>query len=124
MRVLVVDDEIEMGSMLVEGLRERHYKASHCQSADEAFGMVMDGAVDLVATDLRMRGMNGIELCHRIVLNRPDVPVVVMTAFGTLETAVETIRAGAFDFLTKPFDVDALVLVVERALKKRDFRYE
>jgi two-component system response regulator HydG len=123
-RVLIVDDEIEMGRMLVDGLRAKTYEASHCASADEAFTLVMEGQVDLVATDLRMRGMNGIELCQRIAVNRPDVPVVVMTGFGTLDTAIETIRAGAFDFLTKPFGLDALVLVVERAISQRNLREE
>ena len=124
MRVLIVDDELEMGRMLVDGLRAKTYDASHCPSADEAFSLVMEGKVDLVATDLRMRGMNGIELCQRIAVNRPDVPVVVMTGFGTLDTAIETIRAGAFDFLTKPFGIDALVLVVERAISQRNLREE
>ncbi len=124
MRVLIVDDELEMGRMLVEGLRAKAYDASHCASADEAFSLVMEGKADLVATDLRMRGMNGIELCQRVAANRPDVPVVVMTGFGTLDTAIETIRAGAFDFLTKPFGIDALVLVVERAISQRDLREE
>jgi len=123
-RVLIVDDEIEMGRMLVDGLRAKTYDASHCASADEAFTLVMEGKVDLVATDLRMRGMNGIELCQRIAVNRPDVPVVVMTGFGTLDTAIETIRAGAFDFLTKPFGIDSLVLVVERAISQRNLREE
>jgi len=123
-RVLIVDDEIEMGRMLVDGLRSKAYEASHCASADEAFSIVMEGKADLVATDLRMRGMNGIELCQRIAVNRPDVPVVVMTGFGTLDTAIETIRAGAFDFLTKPFGLDALVLVVERAISQRNLREE
>jgi two-component system response regulator HydG len=110
--------------MLVDGLRAKTYDASHCASADEAFTLVMEGKVDLVATDLRMRGMNGIELCQRIAVNRPDVPVVVMTGFGTLDTAIETIRAGAFDFLTKPFGLDQLVLVVERAISQRNLREE
>ncbi|HEY2364747.1 MAG TPA: sigma-54 dependent transcriptional regulator, partial [Polyangiaceae bacterium] len=124
MRVLIVDDELEMGRLLVDGLRAKEYDASHCASADEAFSLVMEGKADLVATDLRMRGMNGIELCQRVAANRPDVPVVVMTGFGTLDTAIETIRAGAFDFLTKPFGIDALVLVVERAISQRDLREE
>ena len=59
-------------------------------------------------TDLKMPGMSGTELCERIVANRPDVPVVVMTAFGSMETAVAAIRAGAYDFVTKPIEMDML----------------
>ncbi len=123
-RVLVVDDEREMASMLVDALAQRGYEASSCASADDAFAAVLGGAVDVVATDLRMRGMNGLELCERVVVNRPDVPVIAMTAFGTLETAIETIRAGAVDFLIKPFDIDAFVLSVERAAAQRNLREE
>ena len=61
-----------------------------------------------MVTDLNMRGMNGLELCERIAANRPDVPVIVITAFGSLETAIAAIRAGAYDFITKPFELDAL----------------
>ncbi len=104
--------------MLAESLTKRGYAASWCAAADDAFAQVMAGQVEVVVTDLRMRGMNGVELCERIVANRPDVPVIVMTGFGTLETAVATIRAGAFDFLTKPFDPDVLTVAVERAVRQ------
>jgi DNA-binding NtrC family response regulator len=79
---------------------------------------------DVVLTDLNMRGMNGIELCPRIVANRPDVPVIVVTAFGSLETAVAAIRAGAYDFITKPFEIDAIELTLQRALQQRALREE
>ena len=64
-----------------------------------------------------MPGMSGTELCERIVANRPDVPVVVMTAFGSLETAVAAIRVGAYDFVTKPIELDILALALERAVR-------
>ena len=75
-------------------------------------------------TDLHMQGMSGLELCERIVANRPDIPVVVITAFGSLETAVGAIRAGAYDFITKPVELDALVLTLERAVQHRALRDE
>jgi two-component system, NtrC family, response regulator AtoC len=123
-RVLIIDDEEEMCRMLDTGLRRLGYTCRWHTSADEGFQLVVADEIDVVATDLRMRGMNGLEVCERIVANRPDVPVIVMTAFGSLETAVATIRAGAFDFLTKPFDVDTLALAVERALAQRRLRDE
>jgi DNA-binding NtrC family response regulator len=123
-RVLVVDDDEEMCRTLAEALERRGHVATWRTSADDAFTVVMAGEVDVIVTDIRMRGMNGIELCDRVVQNRPDVPVIVMTAFGSLETAISTIRAGAFDFLTKPFDADVLVLAVERAVAERRLREE
>ncbi len=123
-RVLIVDDEEEMCRMLADALGRRGHVVTWLTSADEAFALVMAGEVDVVCTDVRMRAMNGVELCERIVANRPDVPVIVMTGFGTLETAISTIRAGASDFLTKPFDPDVLVLSVERACQQRHLRAE
>jgi two-component system response regulator AtoC len=123
-RVLVVDDEDEMCRELSDALDRRGHRTAWLASADEAFARVMAGEVDVVATDARMRARNGAELCEHIVANRPDVPVIVMTGSGTLETAISTIRAGAFDFLTKPFDPDVLVLAVERAIQQRRLRDE
>jgi two-component system response regulator HydG len=79
---------------------------------------------DVVVTDLNMKGMGGIELCRRIADGRPDLPTVVITAFGSLDTAIEAIRAGAYDFITKPFDVDSVALSLTRAVKHYALRQE
>jgi two-component system response regulator HydG len=73
--------------------------------------------VDVVLTDLKLPGLNGLDLCARMVANRPDIPVVVLTAFGSMETAMAAMRAGAYDFVNKPVDLDALALALERALQ-------
>ena len=70
-------------------------------------------------TDLKLPGLHGLDLCERIVANRPDIPVVVLTAFGSMETAMAAIRAGAYDFVNKPVDMDALALVLARAVRHR-----
>jgi DNA-binding NtrC family response regulator len=122
--VLIVDDDAAMCAMLAKGLGR---KAFHCQfrtSADEGLTLMETEAFDVVVTDLNMRAMNGLELCARIVANQPDVPVVVITAFGSIETAVGAIRAGAYDFITKPVDVDALALTLARAVEHRTLRQE
>src|SRR6185369_3909168 len=75
-------------------------------------------------TDINMRGMDGLELCARIAGAHPEVPVVVITAFGNLEAAIAAIRAGAYDFLTKPFDIKVLALSLERAVQHRRLRAE
>jgi two-component system response regulator HydG len=123
-RVLVVDDEPAMAELMVEELRGRRLEAAALSSADAAFAAVLEGEVDVVVTDLNMRGMSGVELCDRVVTNRADIPVIVVTAFGSMETAVATLRAGAFDFLTKPFELEQLVITVERAAQHRLLREE
>ena len=113
-----------MAETMAEELSARHFEATVRTSADEAFTMVTGGDVDVVVTDLNMRGMNGVELCERVVINRPDVPVIVVTAFGSMETAVATLRAGAFDFLTKPFEMEQLAIAVARAAQHKLLREE
>jgi two-component system response regulator HydG len=80
--------------------------------------------VDVVLSDLNMRGMDGLALCERVVASRPDVPVVLITAFGSLETAIAAIRAGAYDFITKPVKMDALAVALARAVQHRSLREE
>jgi DNA-binding NtrC family response regulator len=123
-RVLVVDDERAMCELLEAGLGERGFDVTWRTSADEAFELALRDDFAAVVTDLRMRGMGGIALCTRLTENRPDVPVIAITAFGSLDTAIATIRAGAFDFLPKPFDIDQLVIALERATQQRALREE
>jgi two-component system response regulator HydG len=123
-RVLVVDDDRSMCEVLEAGLGERGFEVRWTTAGDEALDILGSTEVDVVVTDLNMRGMNGLELCERIVANRPDVPVVVITAFGSLETAIAAIRAGAYDFLTKPLELDALAVALVRAVQHRTLREE
>jgi two-component system response regulator HydG len=123
-RVLIVDDDRSMCQFLEVALRKRDLEVVARDSATDAFAVLSAEDFDLVLTDLNMLGMNGIDLCERIVANRPDVPVVVITAFGSLETAVAAIRAGAYDFLTKPVEVEVLRLTVDRALRHRTLSEE
>jgi two-component system response regulator HydG len=117
--VLIVDDDAAMCEMLAKGLTRKSFECAFRTSADEALALMETQAFDVVVTDLNMRAMTGLELCARVVANRPDVPVVVITAFGSLETAVGAIRAGAYDFITKPVDVGTLALTLGRAVEHR-----
>ena len=117
--ILIVDDDASMRELVELGLRGGGYRTLSCPSGETALEALARQDFDTVITDVQMRGGNGMELCARVVESRPDLPVIVITAFGTMETAVEAIRAGAFDFLTKPFDLDALRLTVSRALRQR-----
>ncbi|WP_437588619.1 sigma-54-dependent transcriptional regulator [Sorangium sp. So ce1000] len=123
-RVLIVDDERGVCELLDAGLKKRGFRTAWRTSAAEAFELLGKEDFDVVVTDMTMRGMNGLDLCERIVQNRPDLPVIVITAFGSLDTATSAIRAGAYDFVTKPFELDALRLTVERALRHRALREE
>ena len=118
-RVLIVDDDQSMCELLEADLRQRGFHVSWHTSAKEAFPVMMDEEFDVVLTDLRMSGINGIDFCDRCVANRPDVPVIMLTAFGSLETAVAAIRAGAYDFVSKPIEMDMLALTLERAVNHR-----
>jgi two-component system response regulator HydG len=119
-RVLLVDDDQELCETLELDLAHRGYAVRTCTSAADALGAMHEGDFDVVVTDLNMRGQSGLELCERIVADRPDIPVVVLTAFGSLETAVGAIRAGAYDFLSKPIQLAALAIAVDRAAAHRN----
>jgi DNA-binding NtrC family response regulator len=123
-RLLVVDDVQSMCEMLDERLTPLGFDVEWYTSANAALGALADHEVDAVVTDINMREMDGLELCARIVAAHPDVPVVVITAFGNLEAAINAIRAGAYDFLTKPFDIKVLALSLERAVQHRRLRAE
>ena len=123
-RVLVVDDDRRMCELLATGLGRKGFAVITEQSAEDAFDLVGRSELDVVVTDLNMRGLNGIQLCERVVASFPDVPVIVITAFGSLDTAIAAIRAGAYDFITKPLEIEVLVLALERALTHGRLRAE
>jgi len=116
-RILIVDDDRSMCEMLDEALSGGGFQAVVKTAAQDAFRLLDSEDFDAVVTDLNMRGMNGIELCERVSANRPDVPVIVITGFGSLETAIGAIRAGAYDFIVKPFEIEALFVAIDRAVR-------
>lgn len=123
-RVLFVDDDRAMCEAMAAELVDHALEVTWRTGADQALELLEREDFDVVITDLNMPGMNGLDLCHRMADNRRDTPVIVVTAFGSLETAIATIRAGAFDFITKPFDIDDIVVAVERATRDRSMRKE
>ncbi len=119
-QILVVDDDPGMCRLLASGLASVGLSTVTATSGDDALARFGRGDIDVVVTDVRMRGTGGIELCSRIAESHPDVPVIVMTAFGSMDTAVEAIRAGAYDFITKPVELDRIRLTVQRAVRHRE----
>ena len=121
-RILIVDDERSMCDLLETDLRLRDFAPCCFTSAEEAFEAFCRDDFDVVLTDLKMPGMDGIQFCSRLVASRPDVPVIVMTAFGSLETAIAAIRAGAYDFVTKPIELELLAVILRRAIERRQLQ--
>ncbi len=123
-RVLIIDDDRSMCEVLEGALRPRGFDVAWRTTPEEALRLLAEEDFAVVLTDMNMRQMTGVDLCRQITANREDLPVVVMTAYGSMETAVAAIRAGAYDFVTKPFETEDLVLTLERALKHRALRDE
>lgn len=121
-RVLVVDDDPSMRDLLALRLSQRGLEPVMRSTATEAIDCVDEIAPDLVLTDVRMEGMDGISFCERLVLRRPDIPVIVMTAHMNVDAAIGALRARAFDFLAKPIDTDTLYAAVDSALRFRAAR--
>ena len=119
-RVLVVDDKLALAETLADGLADHGYAARAVESGQAALAALQGGEVDLIITDLRMPGIDGLALVDAA----RDVPVIVMTAFGAVDSAIESIRRGAYHYLTKPFKLDELLVFVERALSERKLRRE
>ncbi len=123
-KILIVDDDESMGELVVSGLSREGHTVIAATSGSDALERLATESVEVIITDLNMADVNGFELCERIVATRPDVPVVVITGHGSMETAVGAIRAGAYDFITKPLDMKVLSLTVARALQQRRLRDE
>ena len=118
-QLLVVDDDRAMREMLSSLFKERGLWVEEASSADAALARSAELDFDVVLSDVRMPGISGVELVGQLHRLRPRTPVVLMTAFGSIDSAVDAMRSGAFDYLTKPFEPDAVILAVERALAHR-----
>ncbi|HEV3020622.1 MAG TPA: sigma-54 dependent transcriptional regulator [Burkholderiaceae bacterium] len=115
--VLVVDDEPHMRRVLEIMLKQAGYRVFAAGNGREALKVIRDGSIDLVITDLRMPEMDGIELLACMRKEGLATPVIVITAFGSIESAVEAMKAGAIDYLVRPFDVEALEMTISRVLR-------
>lgn len=118
--VLVIDDEKNIREGLGTALEMDGYKVFLAADGNEGMEFVNRGDMDLVITDLRMPGLSGEEVLSRVSSQSPGLPVIVLTGHGSIETAVEAMRKGAYDFLTKPVNLDRLSLLAKRALETRE----
>lgn len=122
--VLVVDDEESARGLCVEILKSLGFETEAAESATRALAILESGPLDIVLTDVRMPGMNGIELLSNIKKKYPDTDVVIMTGFGSIPTAVQAMKLGAYDYLTKPFKIDDFKSVFRRLVEKRELTDE
>ncbi|HEY0913952.1 MAG TPA: sigma-54 dependent transcriptional regulator, partial [Solimonas sp.] len=123
-RVLVVDDEANMRRVLEIMLSRRGYRTLSAEDGRQALTMVQEHPVDLVISDLRMPGMNGIELLRELRKQGNDLPLIIITAQGTIESAVEAMRLGACDYLLRPFDNEALDLAIGRVFAVHEMQQQ
>jgi two-component system nitrogen regulation response regulator GlnG len=115
-RILIADDEDSLRWVLEKGFRGAGYQVTAVKDGNAAFAQIEAGPFDLILLDVRMPGMDGLTLLKRTRELRPDAQIVIMTAHGTMETAIQAMQQGAYDYLAKPFDLDEALLLAERAM--------
>ncbi|RPI02885.1 MAG: sigma-54-dependent Fis family transcriptional regulator, partial [Zetaproteobacteria bacterium] len=123
-RVLIVDDDAEMVRLVVEELAREGLEAVPARSGAEGLQFLHDHPVDAIVTDLRMPDIDGMEILRVAADIQPEAKVIVITAFGSIASAIGAMRAGAFDYLSKPFEVEELILAVRKALEDTRLRQE
>ncbi|HYA48186.1 MAG TPA: sigma-54 dependent transcriptional regulator [Burkholderiales bacterium] len=122
--VLIIDDEKSLLDLLSVVFKKEGYGVSAALSAAKAFEIIDKEDIDLVVTDIKMPETDGMEVLRQVKARHPDVPVVMVTAYGSITQAVETLKAGALDYVVKPFDVEELKIIVGRGLAERRLRQE
>ncbi|MBN2055131.1 response regulator, partial [bacterium] len=120
--ILIVEDETNMRRILEAILRREGYDTFIAVNGLEAIRELERHYVSAILSDLKMPGMDGLELLREVNLAYPEIPVVIITAHGSIETAVNAMKMGAFDFITKPFEQDEIKLVMAKAVRSFDYR--
>ncbi|MBT8495578.1 MAG: sigma-54 dependent transcriptional regulator, partial [Deltaproteobacteria bacterium] len=123
-KLLVVDDDLSMCELIRDALEGPQVEIATTQDPGHAFEEVKSSSCDVVVTDLELGTFNGLELTEKIVEFNPDIPVIVITAYGNMETAIAALRLGAYDFIKKPLDLQALGHTVKRAAEHRRLKAE
>lgn len=117
-RILIVDDDENLRWVLQTQLEDAGYAVEAAPDASAALELLESARPQLIVTDLRMPGLSGLDLLQRVRESNPELPVIILTAFGTIQSAVEAVKAGAANYLTKPVDFEELAIVVSRALER------
>lgn len=119
--ILVVDDEQDLCEMLVKIFYEEGYVTDMANSGKDAIKKIREGGVDFVLLDIMMPEMSGIETLQQIKAIRPELPIVMITAYATLKTAQEAMRFGAYDYITKPFNLECIKEVIKHGLEEQQY---
>src|SRR6266567_7226424 len=122
--VLLVEDEAALRQAIAEQLADRGYRVEQADSGEAAIARLADFAFDIIITDLRLPGVDGSAVVEAAVARYPEVIAIVVTGFGTVKDAVEAIKRGAWDFVSKPFQIDELMHVLDSALEQRRLKSE
>jgi len=122
--ILLVEDEVPLRAAIAEQLTDRGYHVEQADSGEAALARLSDFAFDVIITDLRLPGINGVDLLDAAVARYPDIVAIVVTGFGTVKDAVEAIKRGAWDFVSKPFQIDELLHALDSALEQRRLKSE
>ena len=117
--VLIIDDEERMRRLMELVLRPEGYRLLQAESGEAGLKLIEEGGIDLVLTDIQMGKVSGVDVLEHVTKACPDVPVVIITGFGTVKSAVQAMRTGVFDYISKPIDNDELKIIVKRALEMR-----
>ncbi len=118
--LLIIDDEKNIREGLAANFEMADYNVKTAASGQEGLALIEKGDIDLVITDLRMPGISGEEVLAKVTAETPGIPVIILTGHGSIDSAVEAMRHGAYDFLTKPLNLDQLDMIVKRALENRE----
>ncbi|NNK85119.1 MAG: sigma-54-dependent Fis family transcriptional regulator [Desulfobacterales bacterium] len=123
-KILFVDDDSAIRSIVDKYLSKEGYKVSLAESGVEALKLLKDSKFDIVFTDFKMPGINGIELLSRIKEYSPEIEVIIVTGHGTLESAIEAMKTGSYDYLQKPFKLDLLKIIIDRIIEEKKIKRE
>ena len=122
--LLIIDDEKNIREGLAANFELEDYNVKTAASGEEGLALIEKGDIDLVITDLRMNGISGEQVLARVTAETPGIPVIILTGHGSIDSAVDAMRHGAYDFLTKPLNLDQLTMIVKRALEGREMSLE
>lgn len=123
-KILVIEDDEVLRQLLIEVLTDQGYEVQAAETGEEGLAAMEQDVFDVTLLDINLPGMDGMDVLRLIPARQPDSQVVMMTAFGTVDTAVEAMKQGAFDYINKPFSTDELILTIRRALEEQELRRE
>ena len=123
-RILIIEDDRDMGEMLDFGLTRRGFTTRSLLTGQAGLSAIAKEQPDVILADINLPDINGIQVCREVAAKWPDIPTIMMTAFGSLDTAIEALRAGAYDFITKPLDMDLLSLALLRAVDHKNLKQQ